>query len=62
MPSLNFHPCGLLIPLRYFGTKKVELKRKPIGRDCDGGREILILDENGNQRFRHRSKYDLSST
>lgn len=44
---------------RYFGTKNVDLKRKPIGRPCDGGRgrELVILDQDGNLRFKHRSEY-----
>jgi hypothetical protein len=34
----------------------IELKRKPVGRDFIGGRELMIIDEAGNPRFTHRIK------
>ncbi|TAQ85276.1 hypothetical protein B7494_g6409 [Chlorociboria aeruginascens] len=40
----------------YFGTKKVDLKRKPTGRDFEGGRELVIIDQDGNPRLSHKSK------
>jgi hypothetical protein len=46
----------------YFGTKKVPLKRKPTGQDCEGGRELVIRDQLDNLRFRHRIKTPCSET
>lgn len=43
-----------------FGTKEITLKRKPTGREYvsgrGSGREFIIVDENGNLRFIHRSE------
>ena len=48
--------CPVLTSTRYFENKKVELKRKAAGQNCPSGREMVIVDEAGNLRFRHRSK------
>jgi hypothetical protein len=40
----------------YCGKKKVlDLTRKPAGRDFKGGREMIIIDQDSNPRFKHRS-------
>jgi hypothetical protein len=63
-PRNNTIISGLVLPQSalpylvaevYFGTKKVSLKRKLAGRDFEAGREIVIVDQDGNLRFNHRS-------
>jgi hypothetical protein len=40
----------------YYGTKWIELKDKPVGRDFMYGRELVIIGRNGDVKFSHRSK------
>ncbi|KIN05145.1 hypothetical protein OIDMADRAFT_177451 [Oidiodendron maius Zn] len=50
-PALSYRVAEV-----YFDKKKVDLKRKAVGNDTENGREMLIIDENGNLRYRHRIK------
>lgn len=48
---------SILTGSRHFAKKKVELKRKAVGNDTEDGREMVIVDENSNLRFQHRSMF-----